>query len=401
MKKFYSSKSFFNLNFSDEIYYKIYKEIFKDDNYSYIKAKTKESSINNLKNLIILLSKNLEMDLKYIDVEAIINKKDKKSVKYLLVLFINILKIKELTKHQMINRNFDNQIEKYEKKNLTEIKNINKSKNNNDKSLGITYENMKNRDNIVGELLKNRNIKYKDLNNKKNDILPLQILNYKGKTERKDVISKNKNNSNYFLSKKEFINEIIKIIQSIIPKNQFYDFLINDSFNEKFTKIIEKIYILHLQIFNNILISKQFLSDYLIDIKYIIFKNLYERNKSLESKKRSNNNENIIKFSKILKNKKNLKKYYTLNHNKIMKENKLNKYEYENQRKKSHKVINEFCKLNKKLTQIKKEKDLENLEFQELLFKLKFYQSLEQKVSIINNLRKNNNKAKIEINKLI
>ena len=81
------------------------------------------------------------------------------------------------------------------------------------------------------------------------------------------------------------------------------------------------------------------MSDYLIDIKYIIFKNLYIRNKSLESKKRSNNNENIIKFSKILKNKKNLKKYYTLNHNKIMKENKLNKYEYENQRKKSHKVI--------------------------------------------------------------
>ena len=116
MKKFYSSKSFFNLNFSDEIYYKIYKEIFKDDNYSYIKAKTKESSINNLKNLIILLSKNLEMDLKYIDVEDIINKKDKKSVKYLLVLFINILKIKELTKQQMINRNFNNQIEKYEKK---------------------------------------------------------------------------------------------------------------------------------------------------------------------------------------------------------------------------------------------------------------------------------------------
>ena len=337
MKKFYSSKSFFNLTFSDEIYYKIYKEIFKDDNYSYIKAKTKESSINNLKNLITQLSKNLEMDLKYIDVEAIINKKDKKSVKYLLVLFINILKIKELAKHQMINRNFDNQIEKYEKKNLTEIKNINK----------------------------------------------------------------NKNNSNYFLSKKEFINEIIKIIQSIIPKNQFYDFLINDSFNEKFTKIIEKIYILHFQIFNNILISKQFLSDYLIDIKYIIFKNLYILNKSLESKKISNNNENIIKFSKILKNKKNLKKYYTLNQNKIMKESKLNKYEYENQRKKSYKVINEFCKLNKKLTQIKKEKDLENLEFQELLFKLKFYQSLEQKVSIINNLRKNNNKAKIEINKLI
>ena len=301
----------------------------------------------------------------------------------------------------MINRNFDNQIEKYEKKNLTEIKNINKNKNNNAKSLGITYENEKNKDNIVDELLKNRNIKYKDLNYKKNDILPLQILNYKGKTERKDVISKNKNNSNYFLSKKEFINEIIKIIQSIIPKNQFYDFLINDSFNEKFTKIIEKIYILHFQIFNNILISKQFLSDYLIDIKYIIFKNLYERNKSLESKKRSNNNENIIKFSKILKNKKNLKKYYTLNHNKIMKENKLNKYEYENQRKKSYKVINEFCKLNKKLIQIKKEKNSENLAFQELLFKLKFYQSLEQKVSIINNLRKNNNKAKIEINKLI
>ena len=54
-----------------------------------------------------------------------------------------------------------------------------------------------------------------------------------------------------------------------------------------------------------------------------------------------------------------------------------------------------------KLIQIKKAIDLENLELQELLFKLKYYQSLEQKESKVNNLKKNNNKAKISINKLI
>ena len=68
----------------------------KDNNYSYKKGKTKEEKINNLKKIIILLSQKLEMDLRYIDVELIIDKKDKENIKDLLVLFINILKMKEI-----------------------------------------------------------------------------------------------------------------------------------------------------------------------------------------------------------------------------------------------------------------------------------------------------------------
>ena len=390
----------FILSFSDEIYCQIYKEIFKDENYSYIKEKTKESIINNLKNLIIILSKNLEMDLKYIDAEAIINKKDKKNVKYLLVLFINILKIKELAKQNLINKHLNNQIEHKEIKCLTEIQITNKNKNNEDKSFD-NINKMKNKYNNIYELLKKRKIEYNDINNQKYEILASQIINDRDSIGGNKKISENKRNFNYFLSKEEFINEIIKIIKSIIPKNKFNDFLINDSFNEKISKIIENIYCLHFQIYNNLLISKQFLLDYIIDIKYIILKNLFIHDKSFESEKNLNNSENIAKFSKMLKNKKKMKKYYSLNYNKRMREDKINKFEYEYERKKSYKAINEYCKLYPKLIQIKKAIDLENLELQELLFKLKYYQSLEQKESIVNNLKKNNNKAKISINKLI
>ena len=128
---------------------------------------------------------------------------------------------------------------------------------------------------------------------------------------------------------------------------------------------------------------------------------MFIHDKSFESEKNLNNSENIAKFSKMLKNKKKMKKYYSLNYNKRMREDKINKFEYEYERKKSYKAINEYCKLYPKLIQIKKAIDLENLELQELLFKLKYYQSLEQKESIVNNLKKNNNKAKISINKLI
>ena len=82
----------------------------KDENYSFIKGKTSEEMINNLKNIIILLSQNLEMNLEYINAEDIINKKDKEQVKYLLVLFINILKLKELKKEHLINIHFNNQV---------------------------------------------------------------------------------------------------------------------------------------------------------------------------------------------------------------------------------------------------------------------------------------------------
>ena len=47
----------------------------KDENYSFIKGKTSEEMINNLKNIIILLSQNLEMNLEYINAEDIINKR--------------------------------------------------------------------------------------------------------------------------------------------------------------------------------------------------------------------------------------------------------------------------------------------------------------------------------------
>ena len=191
------------------------------------------------------------------------------------------------------------------------------------------------------------------------------------------------------------IEVIIKLIKEVLPKNKFYEFLINDSFNKKITKIIKDIYLLHLEKFKNPLISKQFLIDYNIDIKYIINK---EMNIDNESK------ENIVNtkiFSKKLKNIKLMKKYYSLNYNKEKKEMKINKLENEYQRKKSYVAINEYNKFYKKLTHLEKNKELENLEFQELLYTLKYYKTLKEKETIINILKKSNNKVKLSKNKFI
>ena len=58
----------------------------------------------------------------------------------------------------------------------------------------------------------------------------------------------NKLDKNYFhlyLSKKELIYEVIKIIKDSIPHSDFYDFLVNYTFVQKMLIIIEKIYYLH------------------------------------------------------------------------------------------------------------------------------------------------------------
>ena len=369
----------------------------KDENYSFIKGKTPEEMINNLKNIIILLSQNLEMNLEYINAEDIINKKDKEQVKYHLVLFINILKLKEIKKEHLINIHFNNQVGQLQRYCLTEDLKENKTESNLNKSFDVIIKKMKNNENTFYELLNNERAYQQELRNKKmeNKILELPSSEDEEKIEEKKIISKNKSHFKYFLTKYELIEVIIKLIKEVLPKNKFYEFLINDSFNKKITKIIKDIYLLHLEIFKNPLISKQFLIDYNIDIKYIINK---EMNIDNESK------ENIVNtkiFSKKLKNIKLMKKYYSLNYNKEKKEMKMNKLENEYQRKKSYVAINEYNKFYKKLTHLEKNKDLENLEFQELLYTLKYYKTLKEKETIINILKKSNNKVRLSKNKFI
>ena len=374
----------------------------KDDNLLFIKGKTKEEMIINLKNIVTLLSQKLEMDLRYIDVEDIINKRDKEQVKYLLVLFINILKIKELKEQHLINVHFNNQIEQLQRHCLTEIEKGDKTESNLNKSLDFIFKKKKNNENAFLELLKNIKEKYK-LNTSKDSepkIMTLPASKEVEKKQEKKIISIDKNNHKYFLSKNVLIDFIIKLIKETLPANKFYEFLINDSFNKKISNIIKSIYILHSGIFKNSLISKQFLIDYNIDIKNIIQKELYIYYERREYKKVINNPCNIKIFSKKLKNIKTLRKFYILNYKKEKNELKVRKLENEYQRKKSYIAINKIYKIYPELIRIKKNKEMENLEFQELLFKLKYYQKLKKKESIINIMRKGNNKAKT-INKYV
>ena len=66
-----------------------------DNNYIIKRGKTNEEKIINLKEIITLLSQKLEMNLQYIDIESIIIDKNKESIQYFLILFINILYINE------------------------------------------------------------------------------------------------------------------------------------------------------------------------------------------------------------------------------------------------------------------------------------------------------------------
>ncbi len=147
----------------------------KDENYSFIKGKTSEEMINNLKNIIILLSQNLEMNLEYINAEDIINKKDKEQVKYLLVLFINILKLKEIKKEHLINIHFNNQVGQLQRYCLTENLKENKTESNLNKSFDVIIKKMKNNENTFYELLNNERTYQQMLRNKKmeNKILEL------------------------------------------------------------------------------------------------------------------------------------------------------------------------------------------------------------------------------------
>ena len=273
------------------------------------------------------------MDLGYISAEDIINKKDKEQVKYLLVLFINILRMKDLKKEHLINVHFNNQIGQLQRYCLTENEKVNKTESNLNKSFDIIIRKMKNNENTFYELLKNERAyqdKLRSSKKKENKVLDLPTSEDEEKIKERKIIPKNNIHFKYFLTKYEVIDVIIKLIKEILPKQKFYEFLINGSFNTKISRIIKDIYILHLEIFKSPLISKQFLIDYIIDIKYIINKEL---SINIESKEFKMNINDTKIFSKKLRNIKVMKKYYNLNYNKEKKEMKINKLENEYQRK--------------------------------------------------------------------
>ena len=378
----------------------------KDNNTSFIKGKTKEEMINNLQSIINLLSQKLEMDLRYINVEAIINERDKEQVKYLLVLFINILKMKELRKQHLKNVHFNNQINQSQRNCITEKEKKIKTESNLNKSFDLIIQKKKNNENTFQELLNNikkNQYQLKYSKDQDNNLLYLPTSKSEEKIEENKIISINKAKTNlkYFLPINELIDAIIKLIKEILPPNNFYELLVNESFNKKISNIIKGIKILHLRIFKNSLISKQFLIDYSIEIKYIINKELHIYNGNKGYKESINKVDNIKTFSEKLKNIKAMKKYYILNYKKEKSEMKLNKLENDYQRKRSFITIYECCNYYPELIRVKKNKETEQLEFQELLFKLKYYQALKKKDSMINIMRKTNNKAKLLKNMIV
>ena len=359
----------------------------KDNNYSYKKGKTKEEKINNLKKVIILLSQKLEMDLRYIDVELIIDKKDKENIKDLLVLFINILKMKEIKKDHLANIHFNNQINKEQRSCLTEREKDDKVETNlNSISFDSKIQTIKNKENILFQLL--NNAKKKNNKNKTNiqkiHKYNLFTLTDSDRKESNDFKIKNSdNNYKYFLSQKDLINEIVNIIKRILPENEFSNFLINDTFNKKIKNIITKIYLFHFELYKNFLITKRFLFDYIVDIKFIITGELFIKDKNIEY----NSKIDLEELSKKLKKINLLQMYAILKNVREKKEIKINKLENKYQIQKSYNKIIECYEFYKKIIQVKYKKLLSNLEFQELLDKLKYYQTLQRKDSYVINLR--------------
>ena len=342
------------------------------------------------------------MNLEYIDIVMIIKNKDKESVKYFLILFINILKLKEIKRQNIINRHFNNKIAILERRCLTERENEEKEKNN---KMDISFDNvinkMKKRKNIFLEILNNwkkNNKIIKSVNKKPNNIHNLYHLTEfninKNDNEKEKFEFKPKNSYIYFLSQKDLINEILKLIKDIMTQKEYYEFLNNNSFNKIILNIIKKLYLLE---HNNTLISKQFLLDNIMDINDIITKELYLKN---NSKAKENINVNINVLSDKLRKIRLLKIYKNIKYRKGMNEIKVNKLENEYQSIKSFNRINKFNEFYNKLISYNRKKDIENLELKELLMNIKYLQKLEKNKSIINNFQKSYDKTKKAFNKI-
>ena len=217
------------------------------------------------------------------------------------------------------------------------------------------------------------------------------------------VDKKSKKYFHIYLSQKELIYEIVKIIKNIVLSKEFYDFLTSKNFSKKMMNIIEKIYELHFIRHKNLFISKHYLKAHEIDINSIILRelNLYQKyNKPINNKKNKDNiiiksNRNVEELSKIFKNIPWIKKFNEFNCLRIKHEIKETKINYEYNRKNNIKYINDFQKLYLKLITKEKNKNLEEKELYKLLHNIKYYQTLEQKVDIINNLKNNNRELEI------
>ena len=408
----------------------------KDQDFIFKIGKTPEEKINNLNGIISLLSMKLEMELKYINIESIIQDKDKESVKYFLILFINILKIKEIQKEKLENVHFNNEIEllkrscitdrdeKDNKNDMNKDMNISfdlkllrteKEKENND--INVKFNNyLKKISNNVNNNLKQISGNFDILNKndleKKTDLRIFLIPPLKPKETIEDLknrkkfyFSSKKKNFHIYLSQKELIYEVVQMIKKNIPHKDFYNFLVSNDFTKKMLNIIKEIYSLHFLRHNNIFISKHYLKDHEIDIISIIKRELGFFKKYNKSKNKGNNksksinqsNKNIERLSKIFKNIVWLKKFNDYNCERATHEIYENQINYEKNQKMTIKYINDYRKLFLKLISLEKNKNSEDKEHQQLLINMKYYQNLEQKADLINSLRKENNKLKILI----
>ena len=397
-----------------------------DNDYIFKNSITPEEKISNLKEIISLLSKKLEMDLQYIDIESIIINKDKESVKYFLILFINILKTDENLKEKYLNAHFNNDIELLKRSCITDRdeKENNKNKSNNmnisfdkillknkdDKNIDVNSKFEKYLENINKNVEQIYGMKIKqNYYGKKTDLRIYYIPPLKHKENTDDLKSKirlynsvDKKGKKYYhiyLTQKELIYEVVKIIKNIITPEDFYNFLTNNTFTKNMMNVIEKIYELHFVRHKNLFISKHYLKDHEIDIKPIVLKelNLYEKyNKTKNESAVDGNIKNKTNIEELSnKNKKWLRKYHDFNCIRTKDEIKETKINYELNKKKNMKYINDFQKLFLKLISIEKNYNREDKELQDFLFNLKYYQIIEPKADIIKNLRNNNRELKI------
>ena len=414
-----------------------------DKDYICKKGKTEEEKINNLKEISNLLSQKLDMNLTYIDYDSLIKNKDEESAKSLLVLFINILKANEEHKQKKDNLHFNNEIDLMKRSVLTERDDKeNLLKNNQSINISLVNKMVGNNKEMIkkSNTTKNKfdkflmNIARKvDLNlnkvsrpystgkksTRKTDLkiiyIPFSksrgtqlksskrfdITNRTKEKEKNKVKSKNKkiNSFHLYLTNEELIYEVIKIIKDAIPGEDFYNFLVDLNFTQKLSKIIEKIYSIHFLRHRGIDISRHFLKDHIMDIITIIKVELGLLNDKSNKKnknhiKKNLANRNIKELSKLLKDILWLRKFHDFNCIRIRHEIKESKINYDYIRKKCDENINNFKKLFLKLISVEECNCKEDVELQNFLMNIKFYQILDTKVDILKYLRKKNNEVK-------
>ena len=380
----------------------------------------KQDQILNIKKILDSLSQEFETDFKFIDINSLVDNQSKESAKYLLMSLINVINflkesnnknnLKAIKKEISNNDNNQDNLKIIKKEtsngdniiiNITERNITNNEKYQNslqgrfNKYIDTVAESVGNNIKKISENFSMDKIKRNPNDNKKNNLKlhPFYLTSYQinkkthSKQQNKLLNKKNyfneKNNYHLYMPIENLIDEILKIIQKILSFEEFYNFLCDRFFVSKMYKILQEIKFIHLIKHRTLCVSKHFINDHLMEIKFII-------NKIIKNEKKKTITINKTNLSKLFNYIGHLKKLHNLNSILIGHEVKEKLMYHDYLKLKEKKKFNNINKNYGKLLEMNNNLFKEEKELNDLMYNMNIYQKMDKSTDIINYLKLRN-----------